>query len=111
MFKDSSRYNNRFLQRQKMKRRLPKRYRFLVGAAKRLTKKEFVANVEEAPEWSVHWNREFCGRGRPGSTVLIRQRFGITPGDFWRAVNGTLDLKLPNRPIQGDLFAALEEYD
>lgn len=103
-FKENSRYNRRFEQRIKMKIRLPREFRFLVSLAKKLTKREFLALLDGdklTPKGS--------SPGKSGSTAAIWRCLAITAGEFWRAAKGTIDLQIPDPPIQGSLFDEFDE--
>lgn len=78
----ASRYNRRFMQRQRLKELLGRQYRPLVEAAMRSTKGVFLARLDK------------------DQVRVIRRVFAIEPGQFWRAVRGKVFLSLPPRRVQ-----------
>jgi hypothetical protein len=90
IFKEGCPYNRRVLQRQAMKRRLPKDLRRWVNAAYRSTRRDFIAGLPE------------------DAAFVIRRALRLDPVGFWRAARGRLDLQLPPPPVQLTLFADME---
>jgi hypothetical protein len=86
LFKDSSPYNRRVLQRRAMKRRLRKDLRRWVNEAYRSTRRDFLAKLPE------------------DARAAIRKALSLDPIGFWRAARGTTDLGLPQPPVQLTLF-------
>lgn len=84
VFRESSLYNRRFQQRQRMKELLGRRYRSLVQKAKyhRHTKKMFLESLTDEQAWA------------------IRRILDVDPGTFWQACRGKRFLDLPKRPVQ-----------
>jgi len=86
VYKETSRYNRRFKQRQVLKRLLGRQYRPLVVQAKYLTKQNFVPYLT------------------PDQVRAVRSLLGLEPGLFWRAVKGKVFLELPRAHYQLQLF-------
>jgi hypothetical protein len=86
LFKDSSPYNRRVLQRRAMKRRLRKDLRRWVNEAYRSTRRDFLAKLPEPAAAAIH------------------RALSLDPIGFWRAARGTTDLGLPRPPVQLTLF-------
>jgi hypothetical protein len=86
VFKDSSPYNRRVLQRKTLKRRLPKPYRRWVNEAYRSPRREFLARLPA------------------DAAAAIRTALALDPIGFWRAARGTLELSLPAPVVQPTLF-------
>lgn len=86
IFKDSSTYNRRVLQRRAMKRRLRKDLRRWVNEAYRNTRREFLAKLPEP------------------AAAAIRKALALDPVGFWRAAKGRIELGLPKPPVQLTLF-------
>lgn len=80
IFKESSVYNRRFLQRRKIKDLLGKKYRKLVGEAK-TRKAIFLENL------------------LPEHALAIRRILGVDPALFWRTCRGKTFLDLPDKPL------------
>ena len=77
VFRENSRYNQRFLQRQRLKQLLGREFRPLVSNAKQWPKGVFLDTLTDCQAWA------------------IRTRIGVEPGEFWRAVKGKIMLDLP----------------
>lgn len=92
VYRESSVYNRRFLQRQEMKRILGRNYRSLVTKAKRATKQEFLAAVTEE------------------QSQAVRRKLRVSPGEFWRAAQGKLELQGRERQLEFD-FEGCERSD
>ena len=86
VFKSSSPYNRRVLQRKSLKRRLPKAYRRWVNEAYRSSRRDFLARLPE------------------DAVAAIRRSLSLDPIAFWRAASGTLDLGLAAPAVQPGLF-------
>jgi hypothetical protein len=86
LFKDSSPYNRRVIQRKSMKRRLPRPYRRWVNEAYRSPRRDFLARLPA------------------DAAAAIRRSLALDPIGFWRAARGTLDLGLPAPAVQPTLF-------
>src|SRR5262245_4875870 len=97
VFKDSSPYNRRVLQRKWMKKQLAhvgRQYRPLVTQAMRETKGYFLKRYAVA-----------------GVADVLKLAFGpdMDPGRFWRVVKGKEWIEIPKAPVQGTLFDDGEE--
>ena len=90
LFKESSPYNRRVRQRKAMKRRLPRDLRRWVNAAYRGTRRDFLAKLPE------------------DAAAAIRRSLGLDPIAFC-AGQGTLDLGLPQPPVQLTFFGDTED--
>ncbi len=90
-YRETSLYNRRFKQRQRMKELLGKRHRPLVESAKHFTKRRFLARL------------------RGDEADAIRRIFNVEPGEFWRASKGRAFLSLPPRLVQQEF--PFDEYD
>jgi hypothetical protein len=86
LFRDSSPFNRRVLQRKALKRRLPKGYRRWDNEAYRRSWRDFLARLPEE------------------AAAAIRRSLALDPIGFWRAARGTLDLHLPAPAVQRTLF-------
>jgi hypothetical protein len=93
VFKEGSRYNLRFLQRQKLKKLLGKRYRPLVTMAKGFTQTVFLEQLTAQQAY------------------VIRQLLHMQPVEFWRASKGKSLIELPDDPGQLDrqVLAGMKE--
>ena len=80
VFKEGSRYNLRFLQRQMLKKLLGRRYRPLVQMAKSFTQTVFLEQLTAQQSY------------------VIRQLFHMQPVEFWRASKGKILIELPDDP-------------
>jgi len=87
VYRSTSPYNRRVEQRHALKRLLGKQHRKLVMQASRNTKQDFLDRyLTEA------------------AAQVIKRRFGLDPGRFWRAAKGRELLDLPAAPRQLTLF-------
>lgn len=80
-YRPNSTYNLRFLQRQRLKELLGRRWRPLVERAKRFTKTIFLRDLTDAEARAIH------------------RILNMEPGEFWRAARGRL-IELPPRLVQ-----------
>ncbi len=83
VFKEGSRYNLRFEQRQRMKQLLGKRYRPLVTMAKRSTRRAFLDQLTAQQAYA------------------IRRILQMDPVTFWQAAKGSIT-ELPEQPGRVD---------
>ena len=83
VFKEGSRYNLRFEQRQRLKQLLGRKYRPLVQMAKGLSKSVFFENLTAEQAYA------------------IRRILQIDPTTFWQASRGRI-VELPNQPSKLD---------
>ena len=86
IFRDTSPYNRRVLQRKALKRRLTRPLRRWANEAYRSPRREFLA------------------RPPADAAAAIRQALGLDPIGFWRAARGNLELDLPAPMTQRTLF-------
>jgi hypothetical protein len=86
VFRDSSPYNRRVVQRKSLKRRLPRPYRRWVNEAYRSSRRDFLARLPE------------------DAAIAIRRALALDPIGFWRAARGTIALDLPAPAVQPNLF-------
>jgi hypothetical protein len=86
VFRDSSAYHRRVVQRKALKRRLPRAYRRWVNEAYRNSRRDFLAKLPE------------------DAAAAIRRSVSLDPIAFWRAARGTLDLGLAAPAVQPGLF-------
>ena len=91
VFKESSPYNRRVLQRRYLKRRLGRGWRKLVGEAMYHPKRRFLAQVVT-----------------PDAAAIIRMKFGMDAGRFWRVARGKEFIQIPKRLVQPSLFDLAE---
>ncbi len=85
MYRSNSLYNRRFEQRRRLKERLGKQHRKLIGEAKYYTKRIFLGNLTR------------------DQARAIRRILKIAPGAFWRAAKGKRFLDLPKCAKQLEL--------
>lgn len=86
IFRDTSPYNRRVLQRKALKRRLPGPFRRWVNEAYRSPRRDFLARLPA------------------DAAAAIRRALGLDPVGFWRAARGTIELDLPVPAVQRGLF-------
>ena len=85
VYRENCRYNQRFEQRRKMKRLLGP-HRAAVGEARVSPKFIFLEHLS------------------PEREQAIRERLGLSPAEFWQAVNGKLLTRLPRGETQREMF-------
>jgi hypothetical protein len=86
LFRDTSPYNRRVLQRKSLKRLLPRPLRRWVNEAYRSPRRDFLARLPT------------------DAAAAIRQALGLDLIAFWRAAKGALELDLPSPAVQKTLF-------
>lgn len=86
IYKPECPYNRRVEQRKALKRILGRHHRKWVTEAARSTKKDFLAQLDEAGAYA------------------IKRRLGLDPGRFWRAAKGREFIGLPKSSVQMSLF-------
>jgi hypothetical protein len=91
VFKESSPYNRRVLQRRYLKRRLGRGWRKLVGEAMYHPKGRFLAQVVT-----------------PDAAAIIRMALRMDAGRFWRVVRGKEWIDIPKPRQQPLLFTDVD---
>jgi len=85
IYRENCRYNQRFEQRIKMKKLLGP-HRSAVSEARMFPKFIFLQHLS------------------PERELAIKERLGLTPAEFWQAVNRKLITRLPRHDTQREMF-------